>query len=379
MLELADIVREYGPAYHQKYGDRMLPSHHDALWDLEHCRTSVMGGDLYWCAHCQTYLYSYHSCGNRHCPKCGSDRADAWRDKQLDRLLPVPYFLVTFTLPHTLNPVMRSNQKLLYDLLFKTSADALQTLALNPKWLGGKIGMVGALHTWDRRMGYHVHVHYLVPAGGIDPTTGEWKPSHPKFLVPASALRTVFRAKFRDALHAAEPTLFAQIPPETWTTTWVVHCQAVGDGRTALKYLAPYIYRVALSNRRLVKMEAGKVTFRYKPRNTPWRTMTLDAMTFLHRFLQHVLPKGFQKVRYVGFLHPNARKTLTALQAQLDAPPSALSKTPADMGPPGRSDQSAVPIETSPVTETPICCPLCGGPLAYLSRLAPHADTRGPP
>ena len=379
MLELAEIFREYGAAYRQKYGDRMLPSHRDALWDLEHCRTSVMGGDLYWCDHCQAYIYSYHSCGNRHCPKCGYDRADAWRDKQLERLLPVPYFLVTFTVPHTLNPVMRSNQKLLYNLLFTTSADTLQTLARNPEWVGGKIGMVGALHTWDRSMGYHVHIHYLVPAGGIDPTTGEWKPAHPKFLVPASALRTVFRAKFRDVLHEDEPTLFVQIPPGTWTTTWVVHCKAVGDGRTALKYLAPYIYRVALSNRRLVKMEAGKVTFRYKPRNTPWRTMTLDAMTFIQRFLQHVLPKGFQKVRYGGFLHPNAPKTLTALQVQLADTNPMPSQIPAPKTSGEVSDGTDVPTEVSPLTETPICCPHCGGPLAYLSRLAPHADTRGPP
>jgi hypothetical protein len=293
MLELADIVREYGDAYRTRYGDRMLPSHWDVLWDIEHCRTSLMGGDLYWCDACQEYIYSYHSCGNRHCPKCGGDPADAWRDRQMEKLLPVPYFLVTFTLPHTLNPVARTNQKLVYDLLFKTSAEALKTLALHPDWVGGKIGMVGALHTWDRRMGYHVHVHYLVPAGGIDPDTGEWMPSHPKFLVPASALREVFRAKFRDALKAADPDVFAQVPTKTWSKKWVVPCKPVGNGEAALKYLTPYMYQVALSNARLVKMEGGKVTFRYKPRHAAWRTMTLDAMTFLHRFLQHVLPKGF--------------------------------------------------------------------------------------
>ena len=144
--------------------------------------------------------YSYHSCGNRHCPKCEGDRSDRWRDTQLKKLLPVPYFLVTFTLPHDLNPLARSHQKLLYNLLFRSSAEALKTLGLNPKYVGGQIGMVGVLHTWDRSMGYHVHVHYLVPASGIDLDTGAWRPSHPKFLVPASALRALFRAKFRDAL-----------------------------------------------------------------------------------------------------------------------------------------------------------------------------------
>lgn len=379
MLELAEIVTAYGDTYRERYGDQMLPSHGDALWDIEHCRTSLMGGDLYWCEYCQEYIYSYHSCGNRHCPKCGGDRADAWRDRQMENLLPVPYFLVTFTLPHTLNPVARSNQKLIYDLLFTTSAEALKTLALNPTWLGGKIGMVGALHTWDRAMGYHVHVHYLVPAGGIDPKTGAWRPSHPKFLVPASALREVFRAKFRETLKAADPAIFAQVPPETWTKTWVVHCKPVGNGETALKYLTPYLYRVALSNRRLVKMEDGKVTFRYKPRKKPWRTMTLDAMTFLHRFLQHVLPKGFQKVRYRGFLHPSARKTLAALQEQLAEADSGSEQLPESLASTFGIAVTNVSTEDDPLPEPPMCCPHCGGPLAYLSRLAPHADTRGPP
>jgi hypothetical protein len=293
---------------------------------------------VYWCAQCQDFVYSSHSCGNRHCPTCGGDQADAWRDAPLKKLLPVPYFLVTFTLPHFLNAIARSHQHVIYDLLFKTSADALHTLALNPDWLGGTIGMVGVFHTWDRAMGYHVHVHSLVPAGGLDPETGEWIPSHPKFLVPASALREVFWAKFRDALHAADPALFAQVPPKTWSTAWVVHCKAVGDGRTALKYLAPYVARVALSNRRLVALEEGQVTFRYKPSKNPssknpWTTMTLDVMRFMQRFLQHVLPKGFQKIRSTGFLHPNARTTFTALQAQLAAEaaseclPEALAAT----------------------------------------------------
>jgi hypothetical protein len=379
MLELAEIVTAYGDAYRARYGDRMLPSHWQALWDIEHCRTALMGGDLYWCDQCQAYVYSYHSCGNRHCPKCGGDRADAWRDRQMETLLPVPYFLVTFTLPHSLNPVARSHQKLVYDLLFTTSAEALKTLALNPDWLGGKIGMVGALHTWDRSMDYHVHVHYLVPAGGIDPDTGDWLPSHPKFLVPASALREVFRAKFRDALKAAAPDVFAQVPAKTWRKTWVVHCQPVGNGEAALKYLTPYLYRVALSNTRLVSMEHGKVTFRYKPRNASWRPMTLDAMSFLHRFLQHVLPKGFQKVRTYGILHPSARKTLTALQEQLAEADTTSDQLPEALAATFGLEITDGSVADEPLPDIPRCCPHCGGPLAYLGRLAPHLETRAPP
>jgi len=373
MLELADIFRAYGDAYRTKYGERMLPSHKKALWDIEHCRTNAMGGEVYWCPQCQEHRYSYHSCNNRHCPKCESDRADRWRDRQLDHLLPVPYFLVTCTLPHSLNPFARSHQQLFYDLLFQTSTNALQTLARNPQWLGGQIGLVGVLHTWDRSLGSHLHVPYLVPAGGIDPTTGAWKPSHPKFLVPGSALRTVFRAKFRDALKAADPDLFAQVPSETWTTTWVVHCQPVGDGHTALKYLAPYIYRVALSNRRLVSMQADQVTFRYKPQKQPWKTMTLDALSFLHRFLQHVLPTGFQKVRYVGFLHPRAKARFTALKDQLAAAAPATAAAPAAPLIP----KTNPPSLTRPTPEAPGVCPHCRHPLQYVGRLP--RPPRGPP
>jgi hypothetical protein len=381
MLELADIFRAYGPAYRTKYGNRMLPSHKKAMEDIEFCRTKVMGGHVYYCDACDERVYAYHSCGNRHCPKCGHDRSDDWRDKQLQKLLPVTYFLVTCTLPHSLNNIAHSHQKLIYRLLFQTSADALQTLALNPEWLGAQIGMVGALHTWDRSMGYHVHVHYLVPAGGIDPKTGAWKQAQPKFLVPGSALSTVFRAKFRDALKTQAPHIFAQVPPETWSKNWVVHCKPVGDGKTALKYLTPYIYRVALSNRRLISMKNGKVTFRYKPRKKPWRTMTLDAMSFMQRFLQHVLPRGFQKVRYCGFLHPSAKKRFNALKEQLQENPAESGNKP--------EQKSTEPLENASKRHTPEkpgICPHCGAALRYIGRLprcpvieTPHQQQRGPP
>ena len=177
MLELADVFREYGPEYRAKYGDRMLQSHKKAMQDIECCRTEVMGGHVYYCDACDEHLYAYHSCGNRHCPKCGQDRADRWRDKQLRKLLPVPYFMITFTLPHSVNPLARSHQKLFYRLLFQTSADTLHAVALNPTWLGGQIGMVGVMHTWTRNMGYHLHVHYLVPGGGIDPACRRSEPT----------------------------------------------------------------------------------------------------------------------------------------------------------------------------------------------------------
>lgn len=381
MLELADIFREYGPAYQAKYGDRMLPSHKKALEDIVCCRTHALGGEVYYCDACDERLYSYHSCGNRHCPKCGDDRADKWRDKQMQKLLPVPYFFVTCTLPHTLHDIAHSNQKLIYRLLFQTSAEALHTLALNSEWLGGIIGMIGSLHTWDRSIGYHLHVHYIVPAGGIDLETGAWIPAHPKFLVPGSALSKLFRAKFRDTLKAEAPHIFAQAPPQTWTKTWNVHCKPVGDGKTALKYLTPYIYRVALSNRRLVSMQNGEVTFSYKPRNKPWTTMKLPALSFMQRFLQHVLPKGFQKLRYFGFLHPSANTRFHTLKEQLQEHTATTNKPEAEKSP---EKQETTLNRHTP--EEPGVCPHCGKPLRYIGRLPrwpaneiPINNQRGPP
>jgi hypothetical protein len=280
-------------------------------------------------------------------------------------LLPVNYFLITCTLPHTLNDIAHSHQKLIYGLLFQSSADALQTLALNPEWLGAQIGMLGALHTWDRSMGYHLHVHDVVPAGGIEPKTGQWKEAHPKFLLPGAALSDVFRATFRDALNAEAPELFASAPPQTWQKTWVVHFKPVGDGRTALKYLTPYISRVALSNRRLVSMENSEIIFSYKPRNKPWTTMKLDPMSFISRFLQHVLPKGFQKGRYFGFLHPSAKQRFNTLKEQFKVHPSETKNKPEAEK---NTDKQEISVNRHTPQE-PGVCPHCGQPVRYIGKL----------
>jgi hypothetical protein len=202
MVELADIFRRYGPDYIQRFGARMLPSHHRAINDIVCCRTEQMGGHLYCCENpdCRQILYAYHSCGNRSCPKCGQDKTQRWIQKQHDLLLPVSYFLVTFTLPSELRPTARSNQKVLYDLLFRSSAAALQKLAKDPRFVGADIGMMGGLHTWRRDMRYHPHVHFIVPAGGLSPDRSKWLPANADFLVPVEALSSIFRAKFRDGL-----------------------------------------------------------------------------------------------------------------------------------------------------------------------------------
>jgi hypothetical protein len=329
MVELADIFRRYGPDYIDRFGSKMLPSHRRSLQDIVACRTEQMGGHLYCCGNpdCEHVVYAYHSCGNRSCPKCGQDKTQKWIEKQHNRLLPTHYFLVTFTLPAELRPIAHSNQKVIYNLLFKSSAAALQKLAKDPRFVGGDIGMMGGLHTWQRDMRYHPHVHFIVPGGGLSPDRSQWLPSDTDFFVPVEALSPIFRAKFRDALKKTD--LFDAVAAKVWQKPWVVHCKPVGDGNRALKYLAPYIYRIAITNNRIEKLENGQVSFRFKNSDTDqWQTATLPAFDFIHRFLQHVLPKGFVKIRYYGFLSP-IKKNLLAVAKYLLSDSRRLDVTPA--------------------------------------------------
>ena len=215
MIEMAEIFHRYGPQYRAKFGAKMLPSHRQAMRAIERCRTAALGGHIYCCEACGETQYLYHSCRNRHCPKCQNQNGQQWLEKQQDLLLPTRYFLLTFTLPSQLRRVARSHQKLFYHLLFRTSADAVQKLAQDPRFVGGRMGMVGVLHTWGRNLAYHPHIHYVVPAGGLA-ADGTWLPSRKNFLMPVKALSKIFRAKFRDALRKCDPDTFAEIPAEVW-------------------------------------------------------------------------------------------------------------------------------------------------------------------
>ena len=317
MVELADIFCRHGPEYLDRFADRMLPSHIRAMYDIVNCRTPAMGGRVYQCQNpdCHKHLYSYHSCGNRNCPKCGQNQTEQWLQGQHTRLLPTHYFLVTFTLPAELRNVARSNQKFIYNLLFRSSAVALQKLANDPRFVGGTFGMIGGLHTWRRDMQYHPHVHYIVPGGGLSPDRSRWIPSDPEFLVRVEPLSLIFRAKFRDALK--KTPLYQNLSLHVWTKHWVVHIKPVGDGHCALKYLAPYVYRVAITNNRIDKLENRSVFFRFKDSATNQRKIhSVAVMEFIRRFLQHVVPKGFVKIRYYGLFAPGNR-TLLATAKQL--------------------------------------------------------------
>jgi len=365
MPELADIFRLHGPDYIAKYQDRLLPSHRRALHDICACRTETLGGHLYRCPQCHKEHYQYHSCKNRHCPKCQNNQIDRWIDQQRELLLPLSYFMATFTLPAGLRHLVRSNQKLLYHFLFQASQQALQKLASDPKYIGATLGMIGILQTWTRDLRYHPHVHYLIPGGGLTPNANTWRPAKYNFLLPEKPLAGIFRAKFRDLIK--KMGLFKQVPPQAWQQDWVVDIIPVGTGQEALKYLAPYVFRVAISNRNILALKNGHVTFRYRHSKTnATRTATLPVLNFISRFLQHVLPRGFQKVRTYGALHPKQRHLLHIVKEQLHQERSATVEL---------SHQSHAEHHTSGFA-APLLCPKCACQMIHIAQIP---RKRGPP
>jgi len=314
MATVAEVLRRHGGEYLEQFGEKMPAEQRKVLRMLMACRTGELGTVQYQCVSCGRTHVMGRSCGNRHCPSCQKDKTKAWLEKQTGRLLPCPYFLITFTVPAKLRPFMRSHARVAYTALFEASSEALKALAADPKHIGTKRpGFFGVLHTWGRDLTYHPHVHYVVPGGGLSEDGETWLPSGAQFYLPVRPLSILYRAKFKEAMRRAG--LLDRIDPDVWKGPWIVHSKAVGDGRASLKYLAPYVFRVAISDSRIVSCEQGRVTFTYcKSGTSHEREMTLDAMEFIRRFLQHVLPTGFQKVRHYGFLSPNTRESFESVQ-----------------------------------------------------------------
>jgi Putative transposase/Transposase zinc-binding domain len=358
MPTVADVLRRYGPAYLERYGAAMPPEHKKVLRAISACRTGELGTVLYVCESCGKKHAVACACGNRHCPSCQWKKTDAWLEQQTARLLPCPYFLVTFTVPAGLRGLIRRHQRIAYAALFQASSAALQELATNPRHIGSsRCGFFGVLHTWGRTLEYHPHVHYIVPGGGLNEDGTKWLPSRANFFVPERPLAILFRAKFRHALDRAG--LLDQVDPAVWRAKWVVDSQAVGDGQTSLKYLAPYVFRVAISDRRIISCEDDRVTFSYRRVGSKRsRQMTVDAFEFIRRFLQHVLPKGFQKVRHYGFLSPNSKQSIEAVRRLVVFHYGLISLLLANL--PQRA-----------LAQPEIRCDECGGPLRRLGLFRP--------
>ena len=352
---MAEVLRRHWPAYEQKFRARLLPSHRRAVAAVLSCRTAALGGQLYRCD-CGQEHYAYHSCNHRACPQCGHADATEWLNRQKRKLLPVPYYLITFTVPAQLRQVIRSNQRALYPLLLRESAAALQDVALQHKDLGAQIGVMAVLQTWTRDLRYHPHVHCVVPAGGLSPDRLRWVgPKREGYFLPQPVLAMRFRTRLKEALQQNHSQLLRQIPRTIWSLDWVADVQPVGTGQPALKYLAAYVYRTAFSAERIVADDGQFVTFTYKDaKDHSTRTVRLLAERFLHRFLQHVLPQGLQRVRHFGFLSAAAKAKWQRVCTLLDwqAPP-----TPA------------------PQSIPPPLCPRCKKPMVLIGRL-PRAPPR---
>jgi len=315
---ITDIFRTYGPAYRDRFGQSMPPTHRRTIQDIIDCRTVLMGGHVFACNHCEQLRYAYHSCKNRSCPTCHESDRKIWLEKRRQERLPVPYFHAVFTLPKELHEIIRSHQKAGYAILMEAAAMSLMKLAKDSRYVGGQIGMLAVLHTWTRALVYHPHVHCLIPAGGLSPDRRYWLEARKNYLVPVRALSGIFRATFMALIRRKLPQVtFSQ---SLWEKSWVVYCKLGNHAADkTLAYLARYVHQTAITNSRILHTEQGKVTFRYKDsREHRWKTMTLDVSEFMRRFLQHVLPRGFHKVRYYGLLSPRNRQRLDQIRRTLN-------------------------------------------------------------
>jgi hypothetical protein len=369
---VADIIRQHGDRFIETHGPWLTSQHRRVLRALARCRTAALGGHLDRCVRCDHRAISYNSCRNRHCPKCLTHARDQWLAERQQELLPVGYHHVVFTLPHDLSWLALQNKQVIYDLLFRASAATLLEIAADPKHLGAVIGFLSVLHTWGQNLLHHPHVHCVIPVGGLAPDRAHWvRPRHPFFL-PVKVLSRVFRGKFVAGLkrafrlgrfslpgrlaHLAEPMAFRAFLRRLFRHDWVVYAKPPFGGPThVLHYLARYTHRVAISNHRIVNVADDQVTFRWKDyaHGSTSRTMTVSANEFLRRFFLHVLPKGFVRIRFFGFLAsrrrahdlPRCRQALTSSQAL--ATPSVSTVTPSPSWP----------------------CPRCGGKMIVIERL----------
>jgi hypothetical protein len=374
-VEVADILREQGGRFFEQ-SPRLNFQQLSVLQAISRCRTAALGGHIDTCPQCGYEAgISYNSCRNRHCPKCQAQARERWLAARERELLNVPYFHVVFTLPHELNALCRHNARILYDLLFTASAAAMLEVAANPERLGARIGFISILHTWGQNLLLHPHVHCVVPAGGFSADHKRW--IHPKyaFFLPVDVLGSVFRAKFVDGLRKAyregklffcgsiaplaSPKRFAAFVDSLFQQKWVVYAKPAFGGPTqVLRYLGRYTHRVAISNHRLLAFDGERVTFRWKDyaHGNKHRKMTVAATEFLRRFTQHILPRGFVRIRHFGFLTNTRRSALLAVARQL----LTATPRPYETCPPGTSSRSTWR------------CPCCNGEM----RLGPNLSAR---
>jgi hypothetical protein len=383
-LEVADVIRQYGDAFLDRFGGVLSAAQRKALRDLAACRTAVLGGHIEYCLDCGHERIAYNSCRNRHCPKCQALARARWLEQQAGHLLPVAYHHVVFTLPAEVSELALANPAVLYDLLMRSAAATLREVAANPKRLGAAVGVLMVLHTWGQNLHHHPHVHCVVTGGGLScDANGKidaapcWVACRPGFFLPVRVLSRVFRGKFLDGLNQlfeqgklllpgrlrtlAEASVRAAWWKALYARDWVAYSKRpFGGPEQVLKYLAGYTHRVAISNSRLESLGDGRVTFRIKDYadGACTKRLTLDAEEFLRRFVQHVLPRGFVKVRHYGLLANSQREVRLGVCRRLLLVVTVAAAVPG---------AATAPIEPA----QPRCCPECGGTRLCYRELVP--------
>jgi len=357
MNRIQQIFRDHGDGYLARFGDRIPVAHRKVISAICECRSGERGHHIFRCPDCSEKHVARSSCGNRHCPVCQHDKATKWVYRQQLRLLPCTYFMSTFTLPSELRSVARSNQQLVYKAMFECASESLRTLEADKRFVGCKVaGFFGVMHTWGRQLQYHPHVHFVIPGGGLSRDRSQWISARGDFLVHVRALSKMFRGKLEKVFR--EEGLFEQTPKEVWSKDWVVHCKPVGDGRAVMKYMGAYVMRVAISASRVVGYDGKSVRIKYqKVGSAKWRFMSLEVMEFIRRFLQHVLPQGFMKVRHYGFLSPNFAVPLQAIRELICTLYELLRKCPVKAKPPQKPK--------------PLKCPHCQSIMQWLRFIPP--------
>ena len=389
-LEIADIFRNYGPAYRRANAGHVSLSQLKVMSAIEACRTEALGGHVAACTKCDHHHIAYNSCKNRHCPKCQGPAARDWMEARAADLLPVEYFHVVFTLPSEIARIAYWNQKAVYGLLFRASAQTVMTIAADPKRLGAKVGMTSVLHTWGSALTHHPHIHMIVPGGGLSPDGTKWMACKPGFFLHVRVLARLFRRLFLEGLmelhragqlaffgnfdRLALPDTFAQWLAQFRKSEWVVYAKPpFGGPEAVLAYLSRYTHRVAISNHRLVSADADTVAFRWKDyrikQGDRQKVMRLATPEFIRRFLIHVLPDGFHRIRHYGLLASSARKTnIAKIRALLGAQRTEETTEP-----------DLEPETTSLTLREP--CPCCGGPMRIVEifRRGQIPMSRAPP
>jgi hypothetical protein len=369
-LKFHQFLLEFARGYLERFALSMPPRLRQVLQRLLRCRTAALGGQLFRCSECGDFHYQYHSCNDRHCPQCGQADAQDWLARQRQRLLlPVSYFLVTFTVPGALRPWLRSHLQSGLDVLFSASAQALQDLAANPKRLGAQLGMLGVLHTWSRTLIFHPHIHFLVPGGGLSPDGRSWIAAKDNYLFSVKALGAHFRTLFRQTVLQEHPQLFGQIPAQVWKQKWVVHCQPAGSGENALGYLSRYIFKTATANRTVHLLPNGKVRWPYRDSQSgQHKFLELEPYELISRFLQHVLPRGYCRVRFFGWLHPAAKVRANRVRALLKQKPTLSQREISAWQPPAADDEPPLDAQTTAPASTAPLCPRCQKPMILIGR-----------